>query len=143
LAASSYPEVKTRLDVGPLQKQTLKASMRQKVTQQIETPRKAQEMSPRQLASVLFDMACIAYGQKNEALALTITEQMGDTVSGSLVGRWRSAEAREIPSTAQILALGPEFGRLYQKAHTKHFGWGRRALLDLAAALGEVASQQE
>lgn len=132
------------LPSGPLQKETLKAALRQKVTHDTRSGEKSAEISASvKLASTLFDMACIAYGQKNEALALTITEAMGSTVSASLVGRWRKAHEREVPSDAQILALGSDFNRIYYRMKNKHFGWSRRTLLDLAESLGDVAGLQE
>lgn len=135
---------RSSLEIGPLQKRTVKASLRQKVTHEVaEAPIQAQIASAHELASVLFDMACIRFDQKNEALALTISEVTGSTVSASLVGRWRKAHEREVPNEAQLLALGSEFNRIHQRLKSDHFGWGRSALLDLVDALGVVVANQD
>lgn len=97
------------------------------------------ELSPRELASVFFDQACVWFDEKNAALALTISEATGSPVSESVVGKWRKQHERELPNYAQVLALGPVFLRLLKKAEDRHFGWSRQALMDVAAALGELA----
>lgn len=90
-------------------------------------------MSPNQIASVVFDMAAMRFGEKDESLALTLG------VSRSLVSRWRSPEHREVPSLAQVMTLGPEFQRIFIKELSKFHGFGRLALMDLVESLGELA----
>jgi hypothetical protein len=117
-----------------LAKRSLKADVRTKSSQAPTPAGKAVEMTPNQIASVVFDLAAIRFGEKDEALALTLG------VSRSLVSRWRSPEHREVPSLAQVMTLGPEFQRLFVKELSKFHGFGRLALLDLVESLGELAS---
>ena len=93
----------------------------------------AREMTPTQIASVIFDMACIRFGEKDEALAITVG------VSRSMVTRWRDLDAREVPNTAQIAALGEDFNRIYGKVRNRFYGFGKRALIDLLDSVGELA----
>lgn len=114
-----------------LAKRSLRMDVRTKGSQATNQAEKS--MSSAQIASVVFDMACIRFGEKDESLALTLG------VSRSLVSRWRSPEHREVPSLAQVVALGPEFQRLFLKELSKFHGFGRLALLDLVESLGELA----
>ena len=99
-------------------------------------------MTPYQQASVLFDLACVRFGEKNLALALTISAATGQTVSESMVSRWRNVGQRDLPNEAQLLALGSAFNRLYYREKRDHFGWARLALIDLITAVGDVALNQ-
>ena len=112
-----------------LQKRSLKVGARKNLSQ----PAGTEQMTPEMQASVVFDMACIRFGQKNQAIALTAG------VSESLVSRWRNPEHREVPSLSQVVALGPEFQRLFAREQSKFYGFGKRALLDLVEAVGELA----
>lgn len=126
---------RSRLNIWPLQKQTLKAGLRQKQTQQPE------DAESHRLAGALFDMACIEFGEKNQALGIRIAEALGmdNPISESLIARWRKADARERPNLTQMMALGSEFNRIFRKHESRHRGWGKRALLDLVEAVEAVA----
>lgn len=93
------------------------------------------EMTPEIRASVLFDMACIRFGEKNSTLAAMCG------VSESLVSRWRKPNQRELPSIGQVFALGSEFLRLFKAEQSKCFGWGTTALMDVVKAVGELAEE--
>ncbi len=114
-----------------LRKHSLKAPARRIPSQDVD----AVEMTPEMKASVLFDMACIRFGEKNLTLALTCG------VSESLVIRWRNPHQRELPSIGQVFALGPEFLRLFKAEQSRHFKWGTTALLDVVKAVGELAEE--
>lgn len=112
-----------------LQKRSLRVEPR-KILKQSSEPT---EMTPEMVASVVFDAAAIRFGQKNAALAITLG------VSESLISRWRNPEHREVPSLVQVIALGADFQRLFVKEQSKFYGFGRKALLDLVDAVGELS----
>lgn len=93
------------------------------------------DMTPEMQLSVVFDMACIrmwgAGAGKQVALSLG--------VSASLVSRWRSPDQRELPSTVQLVALGPDFLRIYNREQAKFYGFDKRALMDLLQSAAELA----
>lgn len=120
-------------EVGPLKNRALKVGDRKILAPEPKTL----EMTPEMVASVVFDMACIAFGAKNQALALVLG------VNESRISRWRNVHESDVPSTAQVIALGPEFERVYNKQHSMFRGFGRRALLDMVDALGLVAAAVE
>jgi hypothetical protein len=95
-------------------------------------------MSPQIKASMLFDMACIRRDLKNLTVALEL-QARGFRVSESLVSRWRNGEYAELPNGAHIAALGSEFERAHHLCSSKVNGFGKRALLDLVEAVGELA----
>lgn len=139
------PSLPTQSAANPdrvvLQNRALKAGLRQKLEQPVE-PR---PMTPDQRASVLFDLAAIEFGEKNEALGIRIAEAMGleKPLDGSLIAKWRKPHEREQPSYAQVHALGSEFNRILRKLESKHFGWARQTLLDLVEAVAEAAEEME
>lgn len=139
--SASHAQVRTRPDVPLVQKRTAKASLVQKLNPEPKSSDIAQETTHRK-ASVMFDMACIAFGEKNLALAQRVTDGTGQAVSESIVSRWRNAEQRDVPNEAQLLALGSEFNRLYYRLKNQHFGWGRKTLIDLVEALSDVVVTQ-
>ena len=112
-----------------LQKHSLKVQPRKVLSHERGTV----EMSPEMLTSVLFDQACLRFGKKNLWIATTLG------VSESLVSRWRNPDHREGPSLAQVIALGEEFQRAFKKEQEKYHGWGRKALMDVIEAVGELA----
>jgi hypothetical protein len=87
-------------------------------------------------------MAFIRCDVKNEWAVAELTAQ-GFRVSKSLVSRWRSPEYAELPTYAHVVALGPDFERVYSRVVRKANGWGRVALLDLLDAAGDVAEMFE
>lgn len=102
------------------------------------------EMTPEMLLSVNFDMAVTAMASrlnrsdpreswKNLAIALRLG------VSESLVSKWRNKADRELPSQLQIIALGSDFVREYNRAQAILYGFPRKALLELLQLAGELA----
>jgi hypothetical protein len=96
------------------------------------------EMSPQIKASLLFDMACLRLDLKNLAVALEL-QKREFRVSESLVSRWRSGDYAELPNGAHIASLGPDFERAYHLCSSRVNGFGKRALIDLVEAVGELA----
>lgn len=96
------------------------------------------EMTPEMLISVCFDEACMAAGLSNKEIASAC-----GIASDSMVSRWRSPEHKDCPSLVQVLKLGPDFLRLMNRGFSRRCGWGAKALLDLAHAVGEIAVHQE
>ena len=92
------------------------------------------EMTPEMLVSVCFDEAVIAAGLSNKEIATTC-----GIASDSMVSRWRSADQKDCPSLVQVLKLGPDFLRLMNRGFSRRCGWTNKALLDIAASLGEIA----
>lgn len=128
--SSSLPaQHRKDLDGLPLRSSTLKAGLRQKTTQDAQTL----EMTPEMLTAVVLDEAVIAAGMTNKGIAM----ELG--ISESIVARWRSPHARECPSLLQVTKLGPDFQRLMHRGFARRYGWRRKALLDLAAAMGDLA----
>lgn len=93
-------------------------------------------------ASVLFDMAAIKFGQTNVWMAAHLRSK-GYRVSEQLVSQWRSVDRDELPHLGHLMALGEGFLRLLHKVESDHFGWGKRALLDVLNAIGEIAEGLE
>lgn len=117
-----------------LQKVTLKATLRQKVTQPINQAGFV-EMTAQELAAVCLDEALIACGLTPKELAAHFE------LSESVIHRWLNPNARECPSQAQLTSLGSEFLRQLTKSYSRRFGWGRRAWLDAANAMGDLAEE--
>ena len=134
--SSARRESVAKPDLGQVRTSTLQAGLRRKSTPLAEQAGIV-EMSPQQLASVCFDEAVISAGFTNKEIAAALD------VNESIVGRWRNVDARETPSLFYVAKLGPDFIRLLHRGFSRRCGFGRKALLDLAQAVGELAAQVE
>jgi hypothetical protein len=63
-------------------------------------------------------------------------------VSESLVSRWRSPNYTEAPSFTQMLRLPVSFHWELNRATSKRFGFGRRAIAQVLEGLGMLAMEQ-
>lgn len=93
------------------------------------------EMTPEMQLSVVFGASCLrtwgrGYG-KQVALALGVSE--------SLVSRWANPDQRELPSSTQLVLLGPKFLRHYNSEQSKFYGFGQQAVIELLQLAGELA----
>lgn len=125
------PKVMARARLRPLQNVSQPGPVRNICSQ----PSGDVEMTPAMQMAVVFDMSCIrmwgAGAGKQVALSLTVTP--------SLVSRWRNAEHRELPSLYQLIALGPDFLRIYNREQAKFYGFDKQALVELLQLAGELA----
>lgn len=92
-------------------------------------------MTPEQLASVIFDQACIRAGFKGGYIAETLK------VGEPLVSKWRDPDYTQLPTIGQVFALGPEFLRCFKKEQEKYYGWPKAALVELVEAFGSLAEE--
>jgi hypothetical protein len=93
-------------------------------------------------ASLYFRTALAAAGLKPEYVAVHLSAQ-GFRVSPVLVSYWQNPTRSELPNGAHLVALGPEFERVYSRVVRKANGWGRLAILGLLDAAGDVAEMFE
>jgi hypothetical protein len=128
------PSLPASLAALPLQKVTLKATLRQKVT---PPPILAGfvEMTAQELSAVCLDEARIACGLTPKELAAHFE------LSESVIHRWLNPHARECPSQQQLTSLGSEFMRQLGLSYGRRFGWRAKALLDVVKAIGELAEE--
>jgi hypothetical protein len=106
----------------------------------ISTSSQDEQMTPLQKASLVFDLAIVRRDVKGDWIATTLTEA-GFRVNNAMVSKWRSPDYTELPTYAHIVALGPEFERAYAKAISQVNKWSRVALMDVVAALGDLAEE--
>jgi hypothetical protein len=120
-----------------LNNRVLKAPTRKVIEKTLPILGKAQEMTPHEKASIVFDMTVIKRDVTGDWIAAELT-QKGFRVGVPLVSKWRSSDATELPTYAHIVALGQEFEHAYFKCLSKVNGWGRVALIQVAESLGEA-----
>jgi hypothetical protein len=99
-------------------------------------------VDPVRKASIYFRQALSAAGLKPEYVAAHLAAQ-GFRVSPALVSYWQNPTRTELPNGAHLVALGPDFERVYSRVVRKANGWGRVAILDLLDAAGDVAEMFE
>jgi hypothetical protein len=125
-----------------LQKVTVKAGLRQKVTRPSVQPGNT-ALNHGELSSVCFDEACNAMGWALDKQVQAELAKVRIVISTSVIARWRNPHAKESPSLAVCAALGSEFMRVMKRSYGRRFGWGRVALLDALNAFGEVVEEME
>jgi len=104
----------------------------------VKTSPEPSAADPVRKASLYFRSALVAAGLKPEYVAVHLSAQ-GFRVSPVLVSYWQNPTRSELPNGAHLVALGPEFERVYSRVVRQANGWGRLAILGLLDAAGDVA----
>lgn len=92
-----------------------------------------QSLDAVQVASELFDEACIRAGLTNDFISQELE------VNDGLVSKWRKPHHKELPNIGQLIRLGPVFMNAMSKVIGFRFGARRAAMVALLSAVADLA----